>query len=332
MIAVLRKHNMKVDSRYQVFLDAYPAGHVYADVHTDGDTGRAVRQVPHDKLLHSTFGSKGDVAQLLQFCAQMEMDEIRCVRLVAARLQGTELDDKTLTWGATGKRAWGQNVLTGAAAERRTLVIASEMQIIHPQAFLQPERAIGVTPENKTATASVFVNLHNDLLRVPARAGFSLLNHHAPPLLVKDAAFHKFSEMSNIGPWLDREDKLRWDHKMNAGYRVARSVRSGRVGGAATKAALIEKYGYMINERGQVCIAGYHKLGNLLKDALIESDGYMINERGQVCITGYHKLGNLAKDALIESGQRRTHRDSPRPEQPSHEWETRDCIRRGQQQ
>jgi len=108
MISVLRKHNMKVDSRYQVFLDAYPAGHVYADVHTDGDTGRAVRQVPHDKLLHSTFGSKGDVAQLLQFCAQMEMDEIRCVRLVAARLQGTELDDKTLTWGATGRRAWGQ--------------------------------------------------------------------------------------------------------------------------------------------------------------------------------------------------------------------------------
>jgi len=234
----------------------------------------------------------------------MEMDEIRCVRLVAARLHGTKLDDKTLTWGATGRHAWGQNVLTGAAAERRTEVMASEMEIIHPQAFLQPERAINVTPENKANTASVFVELHNGLLRVPARAGFSLLNHDVPPMLVEDAVFHKFSEMSNIGPWLDRDDKLQWDHKMNAGYRVACSVRNGRVGGAvggaANKDALIEKEGYMINERGQVCITGFHKLGNLSRDALIEKEGYMINERGQVCITGFHKLGNLTRDARIE--------------------------------
>jgi len=155
-------------------------------------------------------------------------------------------------------------------------------------------------PENKATTANVFVKLHNDLQRVPARGGFSLLNHDAPPMLVKDAAFHKFSEMSNIGPWLDREDKLQWDHKIDAGYRVARSVRNGRVGGAATKAALIDKEGYMINERGQVCIAGFHKLGNLNKDALIEKEGYMINKRGQECIAGFHKLGNLSRDALID--------------------------------
>ena len=43
LTSVLRKHNMKVESQYQGFLDANPAGHVYADMHTDGDTGRAVR-------------------------------------------------------------------------------------------------------------------------------------------------------------------------------------------------------------------------------------------------------------------------------------------------
>jgi len=70
--------------------------------------------------------------------------------------------------------------------------------------------------------------------------------------------------------------------------------------GNLNKDALIEKEGYTINERGQVCIAGYHKLGNLNKDALIEKEGYTINEHGQVCIAGYHKLGNLSRDALIE--------------------------------
>jgi len=91
-----------------------------------------VRQVSHDRLLRSMFGGEGDVADLLQFFAQMEMDEIRCLRLVAARFQETELDDKSLTWGATGERAWGQNVLSGAASERRDIVMAEEMAIIHP--------------------------------------------------------------------------------------------------------------------------------------------------------------------------------------------------------
>jgi len=123
---------MKLDTECQVFLDANPAGHVYADMHTEGDTERAVRQVSHDRLLRSTFGGEGDVADLLQFLAQMEMDKIRCPRLVAARFQETELDDKSLTWGATGERAWGQNVLSGAAAKRHDIVMAEELAIIHP--------------------------------------------------------------------------------------------------------------------------------------------------------------------------------------------------------
>jgi len=80
---------------------------------------------------------------------------------VASRLQETELDDKSITWGATGQRAWGQNVLTGAARERCDIVLAEELAIIHPQAFLQHERAINLDPDNKAATARAFVKLHN---------------------------------------------------------------------------------------------------------------------------------------------------------------------------
>ena len=40
LISVLRKHNMKLEPESQVFLDANPVGHVYADEYTDGDTGR----------------------------------------------------------------------------------------------------------------------------------------------------------------------------------------------------------------------------------------------------------------------------------------------------
>jgi len=47
--------------------------------------------------MRNTFGGEGDVADLLQLFAQMEMDEITCLRLVAARFQETELDDKSIT-------------------------------------------------------------------------------------------------------------------------------------------------------------------------------------------------------------------------------------------
>jgi len=165
--------------------------------------------------------------------------------------------------------------------------------VVHSQAFLQPERAINVTPDKKAATASVLVTLHNDMRCVPRRDGFSLLNHDAPAILVKDAAFHKFSEMSNIGPWIDREDKLQWEYKIDADYRGARNVRNGR----SNRDALIEKEGYMINERGQVCITGFSKLGNLSKAAHIETGGYMINKRGKECITGLYDIGTLGCEA-----------------------------------
>ena len=111
--SVLRKHNMKVDTTVSSFLGRKPCWPRVRRLAHRGGTERAVRQVPHDRLLRSTIGGEGDVADLLQFFAQMEMDEIRCIRLVAGRFQETELDDKSLTWGATGERAWWQNVLTG---------------------------------------------------------------------------------------------------------------------------------------------------------------------------------------------------------------------------
>jgi len=295
--AALQKHNIKLDPDCQVFLDTNPAGHVYANIHTEGDKGRAVRQVPHDQLMRNTFGGEGDVADMLQLFAQMEMDEITCLRLVAARFQETELDDKTIMWGGTGHRAWGQNVLTGAAAERRDIVLAEDLAIIHPQAFLQCERAINLDPDNKAATAHAFVKLHNDIQCAPKKGGFSLLNHNVQPLLLKDAAFHKFIKLSTIGPWIDRQGMLQWDYVSGAGFKGARCVRNGDL----RKDALIESGGYMVNDKGERCIKGYHDLGNLRKDTLIESGGYMVNDKGVRCIKGYHDLGNLRKDALIES-------------------------------
>jgi len=141
----------------------------------------------------------------------------------------------------------------------------------------------------------------NDMRLVDRRDGFSLLNHDAPEMLVEDAAFHKFSEMSNIGPWLDQQDKLQWEHKMDAGYRGARNVRNGRVGGAANRDALIKTGGYMINDRGQEVIAGFHELGKLggklggaaNRDALIETGGYTIGKHGKKVIAGFQDISSL---------------------------------------
>ena len=82
---------------------------MYANRHTEGDEGRAVRQVPHYQLMRNTCGGEGDVADLLHLFAQMELDQIRCIRLVTARLRQTELEDKTITWGATGRLS-GKNL------------------------------------------------------------------------------------------------------------------------------------------------------------------------------------------------------------------------------
>jgi len=296
--AALRQHNIKLVPECQVFLDANPAGYVYANMHSEGDKGWIVRQVPHDQLMRNTFGGEGDVDDLMQLFAQMEMDEITCIRLVEARLQETELDDKSVTWGATGQRAWGQNVLTGEARERLDIVLAEELAIIHPQAFLQHERAINLDPD----TARAIVKLHNDMQRAAAMGGFLLLNHNVPPLLFQDAAFHKFNEMSTIGPWIDRQGMLQWDYVSGASFKGTRSVRNGN----ARKDALIESGGYMVNDKGIWCIEGYIDLGNLSKDAHIKHDGHMVNNKGVLCIKGYQDLGNLGgaarKHALLESG------------------------------
>jgi len=249
--------------------------------------------MPHDQLRHNTFGGEGDVADLLQLFAQMEMDEITCLRLVAARFHETELDDKTITWGGTGQRSWGQNVLTGAAAERRDTVLAEELAITHPQTFLQCERAINLDPDNKAATAHAFVKLHNDMQRAPKKGGFSMLNHNVHPLLLKDAVFHKFNEMSTIGPWIDRQGMLQWDYVSGAGFKGARSVRNGNL----RKDALIESGGYVVNDKSVLCIKGYNELGNLSKDANIKRDGHMVNDKGVRCITKYHEMGNLGNTA-----------------------------------
>jgi len=189
--------------------------------------------------MRSTFGGEGDVADLLQLSAQMEMDDIDCIRLVAARLQKTELDDKTITWGASGESVWGDNVLSGAAAERRDIVLIDELTVIHPQAWLQHERAINLNPDNKLATALAFVQFHNDMQHAPKMGGFSLLNHNVPPLLLENAAFHKFNKKSAIGPWIDVQGVLKWDLVTGEGLKVARNVRSGNTSkeAAAIKAA-----------------------------------------------------------------------------------------------
>jgi len=119
-----------------------------------------------------------------------------------------------------------------------------------PQAFLQAERAIDLTPDNKAATARVFVKFHNDMQCAPQRQGFSLLNHDARPMLIEDAAFYKFSEMSNIGPWIDREGKLQSDYVIAAGFKGTRSVRNGN----ARRGQLIESSGYAFNNKGKLCI------------------------------------------------------------------------------
>jgi len=279
-------------------------------MHTEGDTTGTVKQVPRDRLMRKT--AKGMLLICCNF-AQIQMHEIMCLRLVAARFQEIELDDKSITWGDTGECAWGQNVLTGAAAERRDIALAEELAIIHPQAFLQPERAIDLNPDNKAATASVFMKLHNNMQRAPKKGGFLLLNHNVHPMLLEDAAFHKFKEMSNIGPWIDRQGKLQWDYVTAAGFKGARNVRSGDLGSAARKATLIESEGYMVNDKGVMCCTGYHNLGNLRKDALVESDGHMVNDKGVVCSTGYHKLGNLSGVAQAKTlavtalGEHHTH-------------------------
>jgi len=141
------------------------------------------------------------------------------------------------------------------------------------------------------------VKLHNDMQRAAQKGGFSLLNHDVRPMLLENAAFQKFNEMSTIGPWINRQGKLQWDYVTAAGFKGARNVRNGNLGGAARKAQLIESDGYTLNNKGKWCIKGYQDLGDLggavRKAQLVESNGYTLNNKGKWCIKGYQDLGDL---------------------------------------
>ena len=150
---------------------------------------------------------------------------------------------------------------------------------------------------DKAAAAHAFMKLHNDMQRAPTLGVFSLPNHNVPPLLLEDAAFHKFNEMVTFGPWIDAQDVLQWDCVTGAGFKGARGVRNGN----ASKAAHIEREGHMINDKGVLCITGYHILGNATKAAHIKREGHMVNDKGVRCITGYQRIskkGNTAKGKI----------------------------------
>jgi len=84
---VLRKHKLRLDEGSHILCDTFCASHVYGNVHMQGDVEGGVTQVPHAELIADVFGAEGDVAGLLQFFAQLQVDRIRCIRQVAASLQ-----------------------------------------------------------------------------------------------------------------------------------------------------------------------------------------------------------------------------------------------------
>jgi len=194
-----------------------------------------VTQVPHAQLIAVVFGAEGDVAGLLQFFAQLQVDRIRCIRQVPASLQNSRLDDKTIGWGATGKSAWGQNRLCGAPRLRRDRVELDKRHIIHPQAILQPERAANLRLETILVLAQVIVTLHNDMLSAPMKGGFALLDSKGSPALVDNSALFDFGEMERICPWINKQGALVLDFVFDIGLKNARSVQNGRKGGTAAE-------------------------------------------------------------------------------------------------
>jgi len=210
-----------LDEQSHILGDVHGASHVYGDVHMQGKARGEVTQVPHAQLMADVFGADGDVAGLLQFFGQMQMDRIRCIRQVAARLQNTGLDDKTVGWGATGKSSWGKNRLFGEAALRRDKVMLDKRHIVHPQAILQPERAANLRPENILAMAKVFVTLHNNILSVPMKGGLVLLNDKVSTALVEDSALFDFGKMARISPWINKQGVLVLDYVFDNGLKNA---------------------------------------------------------------------------------------------------------------
>ena len=211
---VFRQHNVYLDEQSHILGDVYGASHVYSDVHMQGKARREATQVP-------VLGAEGDVVGLLQFFGQMQMDCIRCIRQVAARLQNMGLDNKTIGWGATGKSSWGKNRLFGEAALRRDKVMLDTRHIVHPQAIFQPERAANLRPENILAMAKVFVTLHNNILSVPMKGGLVLLNDKVSTALVEDSALFDFGKMVRISPWINKQGVLVLDCVFDNGLKNA---------------------------------------------------------------------------------------------------------------
>jgi len=89
---------------------------------------------------------------------------------------------------------------------------------------------------------------------------------------------------------------LQWDYATGMGIKGARCVRNGNV----SKAAHIEREGYVVNTKGVPCITGYKNLGDVSKAAHIEREGYVVNDKGVWCITGYKNLGDASKATHIK--------------------------------
>jgi len=154
---------------------------------------------------------------------------------VAASLQNSRLDEKTIGWGATGKSAWGQNRLCGAPRLRRDKVELDKRHIIHPQAILQPERAANLRPETILVMAQAIVTLHNDMLSAPMKGGFALLDGKVSTALIDNLALFDFCEMARISPWINKQGVLVLDFVFDIGFKNARCVRNGRKGGKAAQ-------------------------------------------------------------------------------------------------
>ena len=218
---VLRKHDLCLDDQSHTLGDAYGASDVYGDVQMQGDTRGEVMQVPHSQLIADVFGAEGDVAGLLQFFAQMQLDHIQCIRQVAASLQNTSLDNKTMGWGATGKSARGKNRPFEALSLCRDKVILYTRHIIHPPAILQPKRAANLRPESTLAMAKIFVTLHNKILSAPMKGGFTLLDDKVSRALVEKSALFDFGEMARMGSCINKQGVLVLDFVFNTGLKNA---------------------------------------------------------------------------------------------------------------
>jgi len=53
----------------------------------------------------------------------------------------------------------------------------------------------------------------------------------------------------------------------------------------------------MVNKEDKQCLTGYHKLDKKSKDKHIERSSYVLNGKGELCIAGYHDNGRKGRKA-----------------------------------